>query len=112
MRDAPTRIIIIVCMASFFCGGGYGATFLLPVLFEGFGAGTELVGIVLGAAAISTLLTVAYAGHISDLIGRAPSVGLSGLLLAAANAGFALSGGDAAVLIVAGIVAGIGWGLF
>jgi MFS family permease len=112
MRDAPTRIIAIVCMASFFCGAGYGATFLLPILVDGFGAGTELVGSVLGAAAVSTLLTVAYAGHISDGLGRAPAVGLSGLLLAAGNAGFALSGGNAAVLLLAGIVLGIGWGLF
>lgn len=106
------RIIVIVCLASFFCGAGYGATFLLPVLVETFGAGPELVGSVLGAAALSTLLTVAYAGHISDRIGRAPAVGLAGLLLAAANAGFALSGGHPAVLLLAGVVAGIGWGLF
>ncbi|MFO0997515.1 MAG: MFS transporter [Alphaproteobacteria bacterium] len=106
------HIIVIVCLASFFCGAGYGATFLLPVLVESFGAGTELVGGVLAAAAVSTLLTVAYAGHVSDRIGRAPAVGLAGLLLAAANAAFALSGGHPGLLLAGGIVIGIGWGLF
>jgi MFS family permease len=109
---APIAIIAAVCAASYFCGAGYGATFLLPELVEGFGADTELVGAILTVAAVSTLVTVAYAGHVSDRIGRAEAVGISGLLLAVANAAFAWSAGDRMALLFGGLCVGIGWGLF
>jgi len=110
---APIPALIwVVFVASFLFGLGYGVTFLLPPLFKAFGANEADVGAVLGVAAIATVVTVLFAGHVADAIGRARAIGIGGLLLAGVHVGFGLASSYGAHLWLYGVLLGIGWGVF
>ena len=50
-------------------GGAYGLTFMLPRLFDGFGADEKTVGAMLMITTVATLLSVYFSGHLSDRLG-------------------------------------------
>ena len=113
VEEAPiSGILWVVFGASFLFSLGYGVTFLLPLLFAGFGATEAEVGETLGAASIATLIAVLYAGHLSDAIGRARAVAFGGVLMTLALAGFALSMAYTPLTLALGLLLGAGWGLF
>lgn len=98
-------------LANFLQAGVYGLTFLLPRLFAGFGANEKVVGTMLFITTITTIIAVYFAGHLSDRIGRARSLSLAGLLIAASLAGFAMASGVGALLVFSSAALGAGWGL-
>lgn len=97
--------------ASFLQAGAYGLTFMLPRLFETFGANEKVVGVMLFVTTIATLITVYYAGHLSDRFGRLRTLGVACLSIAAALTAYGLAEGVGALLIFASIAIGFGWGL-
>ena len=98
-------------LANFMQAGAYGLTFMLPRLFDGFGANEKVVGAMLFITATSTIVTVYYAGHLSDRFGRARTLGAAGVLIAAALTGFGMAQSVGAVLVLSSAAIGAGWGL-
>ena len=104
--------LAIYFLATFLQAGTYGLTFLLPPLFDAFGADEKDVGTVLAFTAASTLATVLYLGHITARLGRLNAIGLASVMIAAALFIFGAANGFGPVLFVAGTLLGAGWGLF
>jgi MFS family permease len=98
-------------LASFLQAGAYGLTFMLPRLFDGFGANEKTVGAKLFLTTITTLITVYYAGHLSDRFGRARMLGVACLSIAVALAAYGLASGVGGLLLLASAALGFGWGL-
>lgn len=96
----------------FLQAGTYGLTFMLPKLFETFGANEKDVGVMLLITTIVTLVTAYYGGHIADRLGRMPTLALSGVAIAGALFLFGTIGGLGAPLAIACILLGFGWSLF
>lgn len=104
-------LFILFYLASFLQAGAYGLTFMLPRLFQGFGANEKTVGVMLFLTTISTLITVYYAGHLSDRFGRVRTLGVACLSIAVALAAYGLAGGVGGLLVLASVALGFGWGL-
>lgn len=98
-------------LAVFLQSGTYGLTFLLPELFTAFEANEKDVGAMLAITTLVTLATVYYAGHLSDLLGRMNTLGLSGFSTAIALTLYSTAKGIGLTLILASILIGFGWGL-
>ncbi len=92
-------------------GGAYGLTFMLPRLFDGFGADEKTVGAMLIITAVATLLSVYYSGHLSDRVGRVGALALACVSIAAALAMFGLASSVGVMLVAASVLLGWGWGL-
>ena len=101
----------IFLLAVFLQAGAYGLTFLLPRLFERFGADEKAVGVTLTVATVSTLITVYYSGHLSDWFGRVMTLALACVLIAVAMVLFAMTESMGPVPILASLLMGAGWGL-
>lgn len=104
--------LFIYFFATFLQAGTYGLTFLLPPLFEAFGADEKDVGTVLIFTTVSTLVTVLYMGHITALLGRLNAIGLASVLIAISLFLFGQATNFGPMLFLAGTILGIGWGLF
>lgn len=104
-------MFVLFYLANFLQAGVYGLTFMLPRLFGAFGANEKVVGIMLSITAITTIVTVYYAGHLSDKFGRMRTLAIAGLLIAAALASFGLAQGVGVLLVFASAAIGAGWGL-
>ena len=98
-------------VAVFLQAGAYGLTYMLPRLFEGFGANEKAVGAMLMVTAISTLIAVYYAGHLSDWFGRVKTLGLACLSIATAVALYGIVEAVGMISIIASLLLGAGWGL-
>lgn len=98
-------------LAAFLQAGAYGLTFLLPRLFSSFGANEKVVGMMLFITTIATLITVYYAGHLSDQFGRLKTLSVAGLAIALALISYGFASGVGGLLIVASVLLGFGWGL-
>lgn len=107
-----TTILVLYFIACFVQSGAYGLTFLLPDLFQTFKANEKDVGYMLALTTIATLLTVYFAGHFADKFGRLPTLGLSGIIIAASFTLFGFAQQVDIILISASILLGVGWGLF
>ncbi|MEP1444246.1 MAG: MFS transporter [Hyphomicrobiales bacterium] len=105
-------ILSLYFAACFVQSGTYGLTFLLPDLFQTFGANEKNVGQMLAITTVATLIAVYFAGHLADKIGRMRTLSLSGALVAASLILFSLANLVGFILIVASILLGLGWGLF
>lgn len=70
--------------AVFLQAGAYGLTFMLPRLFDSFGASEKTVGQMLFVTTIATLITVYFSGHLSDIFGRLRTLAIACLAIAAA----------------------------
>ena len=97
---------IFFFLAVFLQAGAYGLTFLLPRLFERFGADEKAVGVTLIIAARSTLIAVYYAGHLSDWFGRMMTLVGACLSIASAMALFSTMTSKGAMPIVASLFLG------
>jgi len=104
-------VLALFFLAVFLQSGTYGLTFLLPDLFSAFDANEKDVGEVLLITSIVTLLTVYYSGHISDLLGRMRTLGLSGFAIALALFLYSTAINLGAGVVVASALIGFGWGL-
>jgi MFS family permease len=98
-------------LAVFLQAGAYGLTFLLPPLFDEFGANEKVVGGMLFLTTISTLITVYYAGHLSDVLGRMRVLGIACLAISASLAAHGMTHSVGPVLYFASAAMGFGWGL-
>jgi len=102
---------ILYFAAIFLQAGAYGLTFMLPRLFANFGASEKTVGSMLFVTAMSTLVTVYYSGHLSDLFGRLRTLGLACFAIAAALFLYGVVSTVGPSLILASALLGFGWGL-
>ena len=109
MSRAVTFVLYFI--AIFLQSGAYGLTFMLPRLFEGFGASEKVVGAMLLITTITTLITVYFSGHLSDLFGRMRTLGLACIAISAALALFGAATDVGAILVMASALLGFGWGL-
>ncbi|MGJ8616939.1 MAG: MFS transporter [Sulfitobacter sp.] len=98
-------------LAVFFQAGAYGLTFMLPRLFDTFGASEKTVGAMLFVTAITTLFTVYYSGHLSDALGRLTSLGVACLAIATSLFLYGSVGSVGVMLVLASALLGFGWGL-
>ncbi len=108
-----SRLLVFVLFfgAVFLQAGTYGLTFMLPKLFQIFGANEIVVGQMLFVTAIVTLITVYYSGHVADHFGRVASLGYACLLIALSLLLYGLTKSVGAGLYVASAFLGAGWGL-
>ena len=98
--------------ATFLQAGTYGLTFLLPLLFQEFRADEKDVGNVLMATTIATLVTVYFLSHVTALLGRINTIGLSSVFISASLFLFGYLSTIGPGLYIAGILLGIGWAMF
>jgi MFS family permease len=105
---------IVFCLyfaAIFLQAGAYGLTFMLPRLFDSLGANEKDVGWMLLPTAASTIVTVYFSGHLSDLFGRLRT--LSGACIAISVSLFLYGSlyNIGVGLAMASLMLGFGWGL-
>jgi MFS family permease len=104
-------VFFLYFSAIFLQAGAYGLTFMLPRLFDSFGANEKVVGSMLLVTTISTLVTVYLSGHLSDMFGRLRTLGVACLAISASLFMFGLLDAVGAGLVVASLLLGFGWGL-
>lgn len=104
-------LFLLFFLAVFLQSGTYGLTFLLPELFTGFGANEKDVGRMLLITTLVTLVSVYYSGHLSDVLGRLKTLGLSGYAITAALLLYAVAENIGPALYAASALIGFGWGL-
>ena len=98
--------------ATFPQAGPYGLTFVLPPLFASFDGSAADVGNTLALTAISTLFIVMFSGHVTERLGRMPTIAWSGGIIALSLVLFATAAGVGVQIYAAGILLGLGWGCF
>ena len=91
--------------------GAYGLTFMLPKLFEAFGADEKMVGAMLFVTALTTIITVYFAGHLTDKFGRVKMLSIGCGTIAVALASYGFASGIGALVVAASVMLGFGWGL-
>lgn len=104
-------VFFLYFLAVFLQAGAYGLTFMLPRLFESFGANEKVVGLMLGVTAVCTVVTVYFSGHLSDIFGRLRTLACACVAISAA---LVLYGNVSTVgvwLVLASVLLGFGWGL-
>lgn len=106
-----TTTFSLFFLAVFFQAGAYGLTFMLPRLFDAFGASEKTVGAMLFVTAITTLITVYFSGHLSDALGRLSALGVACLAIAASLFLFGVVSSVGFTLMLASALLGFGWGL-
>lgn len=104
-------VFFLFYTAVFLQSGAYGLTFMLPKLFIGFDGNEKDVGLMLSITAASTVITVYYAGHLSDKLGRVKTLGLACLTIAISLSSYAASQSVGVLLAFASICLGTGWGI-
>lgn len=91
--------------------GAYGLTFMLPRLFDSFGASEKTVGAMLFVTTISTIIAAYFSGHLSDVLGRIRTLGIACFAIAASLSLFGLVQSVGVALVAASVLLGLGWGL-
>ena len=104
-------VFFLYFTAIFLQAGAYGLTFMLPRLFENFGANEKVVGAMLVVTTISTLVTVYFSGHLSDLFGRLRTLSAACIAISASLFLYGIIDTVGASLVVASLLLGCGWGL-
>lgn len=112
MARSRFAILALYFLGVFLQAGTYGLTFMLPKLFADFGADEKDVGGMLMITTVTTLISVYYSGHLSDRLGRMPTLGLSGFAIAIALFLFGWAKTLGLALVVASALLGFGWSLF
>ena len=100
-----------VFSATFLQAGAYGLTFMLPRLFDSFGASEKAVGAMLLVTTLSTIITVYFSGHLSDVLGRLYTLGIACLAISGALYFYGSVTSVGTTLILASVLLGFGWGL-
>ena len=115
MHPTPSvsaKTFALFCLASFLLSLSYGSTFLLSLLIHSRGGNEHDAGSVISTAMLSTFVAVVLSGHLSDALGAARAIAVTGLLLVVACLGFALTPGFGEGLMLFGLSLGLGWGVF
>jgi len=108
----PRFLVFFLYFAAIFLqAGAYGLTFMLPRLFESFGANEKVVGAMLIVTTISTLVTVYFSGHLSDLFGRLRTLGAACIAISVSLFLYGIVDTVGAALVIASLMLGFGWGL-
>jgi MFS family permease len=97
--------------AVFLQSGAYGLTFMLPRLFDSFGASEKVVGAMLLLTTIITVITVYFSGHLSDHFGRLRTLGIACLAISGSLYLFGTLNAVGVTLVCASVLFGFGWGL-
>jgi MFS family permease len=106
-----TQTFILYFIAIFLQAGAYGLTFMLPRLFESFDASEKVVGLMLANTAITTIITVYFSGHLSDIFGRLRTLGIACLAISGSLYLYGAATSEGVGLVVASVLLGFGWGL-
>lgn len=106
-----TLMFTLYFAAVFLQAGAYGLTFMLPRLFENFGASEKTVGQMLFVTTIATLITVYFSGHLSDHFGRLRTLAMACLAIAIALFLYGSVQSVGSTVILASLLLGFGWGL-
>lgn len=109
MSRALTFILFFA--ATFLQAGAYGLTFMLPRLFESIGAGEKVVGAMLAVTAVTTVVTVYFSGHLSDVIGRLRTLGIACLAISISLYLYGAVQVVGVSLVLSSVLLGFGWGL-
>ncbi|MEB8387165.1 MFS transporter [Rhodobacteraceae bacterium KMM 6894] len=104
-------VFTLYCAAIFLQAGAYGLTFMLPRLFDSFGANEKTVGAMLMITALTTVVTVYFSGHLSDMFGRLRTLGMACIAISASLFLYGLLDTVGTGLVVASLLLGWGWGL-
>lgn len=104
-------VFFLYFVAIFLQAGAYGLTFMLPRLFESFGANEKVVGAMLIMTALSTLVTVYFSGHLSDLFGWLRTLSVACIAISVSLILYGLVDTVGAELVIASLLLGFGWGL-
>lgn len=104
-------VLFVYFAAIFLQAGAYGLTFMLPRLFDSFGANEKIVGTMLLVTTVSTLVTVYFSGHLSDMFGRLRTLSMACVAISASLFMFGLLDTVGAGLVIASLLLGFGWGL-
>ncbi len=104
-------VFFLYFLAIFLQAGAYGLTFMLPRLFESFGANEKVVGAALLVTAASTLVTVYFSGHLSDIFGRLRTLGVACIAISTSLFLYGSVVSVGAGLVMASLLLGFGWGL-
>lgn len=104
-------MFMLYFLAIFLQAGAYGLTFMLPRLFESFGANEKTVGVMLGMTAVTTLVTVYFSGHLSDMFGRLRTLAAACIAISAALFLYGVIESVGVLLVCASVLLGFGWGL-
>lgn len=108
----PRLLVFFLYFAAIFLqAGAYGLTFMLPRLFASFGANEKVVGTMLMATTIATLVTVYFSGHLSDLVGRLRTLGMACIAISVSLFIYGSVETVGAALLTASLLLGFGWGL-
>lgn len=107
-----TGTFIWLCVGGYLLATGYGVTFLIPLLVAQYGANEHDAGLIISMATLSTVAFVILSGHIADLMGTARALACAGMAVAISALGFAFGGSPGWPMLLAGLVLGIGWGVF
>ncbi|MEP3637201.1 MAG: MFS transporter [Paracoccaceae bacterium] len=106
-----TLVLILYYIAIFLQAGAYALTFMLPRLFDSFGADEKAVGWMLLVTAASTIVTVYFSGHLSDFFGRLRTFGVACIAISASLFLYGSLDTVGPVLFSASLLLGLGWGL-
>lgn len=98
-------------MAVFLQSGAYGMTFVLPELFQTFGANEKAVGSMLIISAIVTIISVYFSGYLSDYFGIFTTLALACVAIVLAMVLYATAFNIGLGLIIASVALGFGWGV-
>jgi len=104
-------VFILFFSAIFLQSGAYGLTFMLPRLFDSFGANEKIVGSMLLVTTVSTLVTVYLSGHLSDMFGRLRTLAVACIAISASLFLFGFLDRVGPGLVIASLLLGFGWGL-
>jgi len=104
-------VFLLYFTAIFLQAGAYGLTFMLPRLFDSFGANEKVVGAMLMVTTISTLVTVYFSGHLSDLFGRLLTLSMACIAISVSLFLYGFVDTVGVELVVASLLLGFGWGL-
>jgi MFS family permease len=91
---------------------GYGATFLLTEHFRTLAGSEVSTGLTLAGAMVGTFLGVPLVGSFADRLGAARMAAMGALLLAVGYQGLASLVVVSAWTTLAGLLIGLGWGIF
>lgn len=100
---------MVFYLAVFLQAGAYGLTFMLPRLFEGLGANEKVVGTMLMFTAISTLCSVYYCGHLSDVFGKVKMLAIGCLAIALTLTFYGNATAVGGLMLAASLLLGFGW---
>lgn len=110
-KMSRTLTFILFFVATFLQAGAYGLTFMLPRLFDSFAAGEKTVGAMLLVTAVTTVVTVYFSGHLSDIFGRLCTLGIACLAISASLYLYGAADAVGMSLVLASVFLGFGWGL-